>query len=481
MNFNQMMDWILGRSIPEPAAESTKQQPQKAAERRISHRLSCSDVMVQITGAGEFPLVDLAQGGLSISVKDNQLPEKPEVGTLLPARLRLGSVFFDIDLKVCSIRIGEIGCAFSDMPAGHSRALHDFLKPRKLGLSLREIKSTEANLRWFQGEEETQIHYWSNPDGGFDKADFYFMDYLIAFDGKTNSLRTGFVQTPFLGGGSHGIPGQGAIVFHATPSYRALRLAHIIFEQGTLPEDIYLNLAGIMYREEKCTFSKVAIGESDRNITFEYSDDSGPVILRVASLCSTAISAVLPDSPNKRKIPYGTLLNGVLNLPKQKIPAVFKVVFQHDFIVGGGLKIQQTSDNESMSSFLAPRLLGKSLEMAEPPAEMPPFAPRGARPHLYTGIHNTHILSLITHPEHLIYGRMVFGDRVIVWDKNLLTAYAYPQGLVFPSDWNIVISPRDKVPHDDPVLIATMKEILHSSCVSDEIMKAWQAILPKVN
>jgi hypothetical protein len=350
-----------------------------------------------------------------------------------------------------------------------------------LGLSLREIRPTEANLRWFQGEEETQIHYWSRPEGGFDKADFYFMDYLIAFDGKNNTLRTGFVQTPFLGSGSHGIPGQGAVVFHATPSYRALRLGHIIFEHASLPEEIYLDLAGIMYREEKCTFSKVVLGESDRNVTFEFSDESGPAVLQVASLCSTAISAILPDSPKKRKISKGTMLSGFLNLSQQKIPAVFKVVFQHDFIIGGGLRLQQASDAESMASFLAPRLLGKSLEIAEPPAEMPLFASRDARASLYTGIHNTHLLSLITYPDRLIFGRMVFGDRVLLWDKNHLCAYKFPHGLVFPSDWNIVMNPREQIPHDDHVLINTAKEILQNSCVSAEVLKAWMAVLKGSN
>jgi len=469
-----MMNWILGR--PSPAAP-TETAPKKA-EHRISPRLSYSDGVVQIMGVGEFPLVDLAQGGLSLKTRDHPILANPQPGMLLPSKVRLGSVFFETDLRVCSFRADEIGCAFGTMPAGHSRILNDFLKPRMLGTSLREIRATEDNLRWFQGDEEAQILFWSKPGGGFDKADFYFMDYVISFDGNDSSLRTGFVRTPFLGGGSHGVPGQGTIVYNETPSYRALRLGHIIFEHGSLPEDIYLQLGSIMYREEKCTFSRVILGENDRNITFEFSDESGPVVLRVASLCSTAISALLPDAAVKRKIPQGTLLNGMLHLPDRVLPATFKVVFQHDFLLGGGLKLQQASDAECFASFLTPRLLGKSLELVAPPAEVKPFAPNESRTSLHVGIHNTHLLSLIIHPDRLLYGRLVFSDRIILWDKNTLSAFSCPQGLIFPSDWDIITNSREKIPHDDPVLLTTVREILQSARISQEVLKAWEAILP---
>jgi len=69
MNFNQMMNWILGRSQPAnlaPVPEKTVAQ----AERRISHRLSNSEGIVQIAGVGEFPVKDLSQGGLSMDTHD---------------------------------------------------------------------------------------------------------------------------------------------------------------------------------------------------------------------------------------------------------------------------------------------------------------------------------------------------------------------------------------------------------------------------
>jgi hypothetical protein len=202
MNFNQMMNWILGRSMPAQSEDDVQnfKRPAAKSERRISHRLSNSSGIVQIGGIGEFPLKDLSQGGLSLNISDFQgLPASIFIkDKVLSARLLLGSVFFEIELRVCSVRNDEIGCSFSSMPFGHSRVLHDFIKPVLLGRSIREIKATEANLRWFQGDDETQILYWTRPEGGLEKAEFYFLDYLISFDGKDNSLKQASFRRLFL-------------------------------------------------------------------------------------------------------------------------------------------------------------------------------------------------------------------------------------------------------------------------------------------
>lgn len=468
-----MMNWVLGReTIPVPV----EKVPQ--SERRVSPRLNYSDGVVEIIGAGEFPLIDLAQGGLAICTKEHPGLADLKPGMLLPAKILLGSVFLETDLKICSANDHKIGCAFGNMPAGHYRVMNDFLKPRMLGASLREIRSRETGLRSFQGDDETQILFWARPEGGFDKAEFYFLDYIICFDGKTNSLRTGFTPNQFQGGRNHGIALPGTHSFHETPSYRALKFGHRIFESASLPEDIYLTLAGIMYREEKCSFSRVLLGEKDRNITFEFTNASQTLSLRVISLCSTAISVVLPDDSTHEKIPQGTILNGILRLPDQAMPAVFKVVYQHDFLIGGGLKLQQEKDRDIFSSFLLPRLLGKSLELIDSPAETMPFAPRGSRVSLSVGIHNTHLLSLLMPPDKLLYGRLVFSDRIIIWDKESLAAFECPLGFVFPSDWDTALNNRDRLPHDDPVLIYTVKEILQSARLPEDVLKAWENVLP---
>ncbi len=473
MDFSRMMDWILGRAQTREPVEKVTQ-----SERRVSPRLNYSEGVVEIIGAGEFPLIDLAQGGLALCTKEHPNLADLKPGMLLSARIVLGSIFLETELKVCSAHDIKIGCAFGNMPAGHYRVLNDFLKPRMLGASLLEIRSRETSLRCFQGDDETQILFWTETDGGFDKAEFYFLDYVICFDGKTKSLRTGFTQNQFQGGKNHGISGKGTHLYHETPSYRALKFGHGIFESASLPEDVYLTLASIMYREEKCTFNRVLLGDNDRNITFEFAYAAKTSSVRVVSLCSTSISVLLPDDSRHEKIPQGTIFTGVLRLPDYAFPAVFKVVYQQGFLIGGGLKLQQESDKDGFASFLVPRLLGKSLELIDPPAETKPFAPRGSRVSLSVGIHNTHLLSLLMPPDKLLYGRLVFSDRIIIWDKDSLSAFECPLGFIFPSDWDIALNKSDQFPHDDPDLLKTVKEILQNTRLPEDVLNAWKKALP---
>ncbi len=51
------------------------------------------------------------------------------------------------------------------------------------------------------------------------------------------------------------------------------------------------------------------------------------------------------------------------------------------------------------------------------------------------------------------------------------------QGLIFPSDWEIVTNTREQISHEDPALLNIAREILQSSKVAHEIVKAWEAVL----
>ncbi len=474
MNFNQTMNWILGRNV-EPIA---KKPVVEKKERRVSLRLDFSEGVVQIADIGDFQIIDLSQGGFSF-VASGSAADDFKVGDSFQARIRLASVFFENEPQVCSIRNEEIGCSFKTLPLGHARILNEFLKPRRLGSSIREIKATEKNLRYFQGDEETQIMYWTDSEGNFENADFYFMNYLVSVNGKENSVKTAFVQTPFLGGNRYGVQGQGTLIHHESPSYRCLKLGHLILDHASLPEDIYLDLGSIMFREEKCTFSRVILGKQEKNIDFVFTDEHGDARLKLISLCATAFSALLPDMPPKRTLPPGTVLEGRLKLPDREVRATLKVVFQQDFVIGGSLKTTEESEKEMLASFLVPRLLGKSLEASKPPAEAKPFAPDGGHTTLYVGIHNTHLLSLLV-DERLFYGRLVFGNSIILWEKNKLSAFSCDQGIVCPSDWEIVANPRERIVQDSPELINAVREILTHSEVKTEVKKAWETVLPRL-
>lgn len=64
MDFRRLMNWILGKKDPEESVASARQ-----SERRVSPRLNYSDGVVHIIDVGEFPLIDLAQGGLALDIK----------------------------------------------------------------------------------------------------------------------------------------------------------------------------------------------------------------------------------------------------------------------------------------------------------------------------------------------------------------------------------------------------------------------------
>lgn len=473
MNFSDLMSWIIGREDAKTETEVSK----PIANRRVAARLNFPNGVVQIQGVGDFPLIDLAQRGLSLNPLDQSILANPQPGMILPSKIRLGTIFLETDLKVCYLESGKIGCSFGQLSFGHSRILNDFLKPCILGASLREIRSREENQTRFEGDDSCQLFYWKDSNGVFEQAELYFMDYAIIFDGKSNSLRTGFFRLPFGSSGGRVFPEKSTIVFNATPSYRVLKMAHLFFNHAALPEDIYLNLASIAFREEKCSFSKVLFGEKDKGITFNYFDEFGEVKLKVASLCSTAISALLPDPPPKRTLKPGTVLSGILNLPEHSLTASFKVVFQQDFMVGGGLRLQNSDDSEFLSAFLAPRLLGRSLEALPPPTEKKPFSPGDAQSFMYVGIHNTHLLSLVVYPKKLLYGRLAFNDRIVIWDKNSLAMYSFPQGLVFPYEWDILTFNHEEIGNDDPTLLGTVREILNSSNISSELKEAWEDAL----
>ncbi|NLI79905.1 MAG: hypothetical protein GX442_26100 [Candidatus Riflebacteria bacterium] len=480
MSFTDLLRWILGREQePEtPAAASPK-------EHRASPRLNFSQGVVQVQGVGDFPLVNLSQGGLALHTRDHPILARAPAGMVLPAKIRLGSVFFETDLKVVALEGGDVGCAFGTLPPAHSRALADFLKPRILGRSLREIDATALKatdpalrLRWFQGDEGTQLFCWTDGDEGPERMEFYFLDSLVSCEKRGRNLQTAYVRTQALG--PVGPADRAAIAYHPAPSYRVLRLGRTIVEHSPLPAPIKNLLEDLLFREEKCSFSRVVMADRDRNVVFEMEARSGSLALPVVSLSSNSMTLLPPESLPLKDIAEGDVYQGMLRLPDRKLALTFKVLFRQDYLLGGGLKLIRPCDVEALSAFLAPRLLGKSLETLPPPAETRPFAPQGSRASLFVGIHNTHLLSLVVPPDRLVYGRLVLGDRAIVFDRNALTAYACPRGFIFPTEWDIATGSLERIPHDDPALLAAIHEVLQSARLPEEVRLSWTTALPTV-
>lgn len=478
--FTDLLRWIFDREQESDAPAATAPK-----EHRASPRLSFDQGVVQVLGVGDFPLVNVSQGGLALHTRDHPILARAPAGMVLPAKIRLGSVFFETDLKVVALEGGDVGCAFGTLPPAHSRALADFLKPRILGRSLREIDATALKatgpalrLRWFQGDEGTQLFFWTDGDEGPERLEFYFLDSLVSCEKRGMNLRTAYVRTQALG--PVGPADRAAIAYHPSPSYRVVRLGRTIVEHSSLPAPIKSLLEDILFREEKCSFSRVVMADRDRNVAFEMETRTGSLALPVVSLSSTSMTLLPPEALPLKDIIEGDVYQGMLRLPDRMLALTFKVLFRQDYLLGGSLKLIRPCDVEALSAFLAPRLLGKSLEPLPAPAESKPFAPQGSRASLFVGIHNTHLLSLVVPPDRLAYGRLVFCDRAVVYDRHSLTAFACPQGFIFPTEWDVPQGSLERIPSDDPALLAIIHEILQSARLPEEVRSSWATALPAV-
>jgi hypothetical protein len=160
------------------------------------------------------------------------------------------------------------------------------------------------------------------------------------------------------------------------------------------------------------------------------------------------------------------------------IPVIFYPAYQHAQILGGRLKTQDVAGQSQLEEFLAPRLLAQYLEEVPAPPERPPYAPATARCYLYTGLHNTHLLSLITCGKELYSGRIAFMDRALKFHNNSLTELRCPEGLIFPGDWELepaIVQPQAKV---DTMTMQICREMIENADqIEQEVKQAWIAVL----
>ncbi|NLI76521.1 MAG: hypothetical protein GX442_08770 [Candidatus Riflebacteria bacterium] len=479
--FSELIRWMTGKA----AVAETPAGPPPANRRRFP-RLGCPEGSVQVEGTGKtFRLVDLGSGGVRLRADDGADGDVPASDRPFRARLLLGAIHLEAGLRVSHRAAGDVGCAFADLQPGCARILGDFLKPRLLGRSLQEIDASllknpdpAMRMRWFQGDEETQLFLWQEPTGAPRKEEFAFLGYTILLDLVKGVLQTGAQRDTSPGKAGFGRSDQSAVAFFATPSYRALRLGGSILESSTLPPEAGDPLGDAISREMHCLFRRVVLGGKDSPVTFVWEGEPGTPALPVVTLCVLGISLLRTGLPAATAFPEGRLLSGRLVWAGGGIPAACKVVHADDQVVGGGLQLGSPQDRETLAAFLAPRILGRSLDEVPPPTEIRPFSPPGSRAWLFVGVHNTHLLALVAPGQRLVYGRLCFMDRVLVYDRNTLTGYACPRGIVFPSDWELPLGILDAVPPADDPAIGICHQILEQARLPEEVRSAWTAVLP---
>jgi len=197
------------------------------------------------------------------------------------------------------------------------------------------------------------------------------------------------------------------------------------------------------------------------------------------TVLNVSINGIALYNPQKAALDSEKKLNGNLKIGERSIAAIFQPTYSHASIIGGQLLLSNSEAIRQFEEFLAPRLLAQYLEEVPAPPELPAFAPANARCYLYTGLHNTHLLSLIEADNKLYNGRIAFMDRVLSFRSKKLSEYRCPEGLIFPGDWELeasIVRPLESV---ETLTLQICREMIdNAEQITPEVKQAWLNSLP---
>lgn len=463
LNFKKLVAWLSG------TGEEKNQAQTGGEERRRFQRLHLENCRYFIDTAGPFAVSNLSYGGFRVDLSD-----WPEIGTLQRGQVIAGALHLQQIQLECRIEIKNIfgnlaGCAFVELTPAQSKVISEFLKPRILGLSLREIDSTrlknddpELKMRWFQGEDGVQVFLWQTLEGDTVRQEFYFLDYFMAWHSNADGLQTGKVKAESRSG--FGRISPDSVVFFRVPPYRALKMGRTILECSKLPEAARDKILNEISGEEKRLFHRFIV--KNEQVFFTHTE-SGTRF----SLLNISLNGIALLKPAETDISVSDCWQGTLTTEHQNINVLFLPAYEHGNILGGKIKPLSDDDLHRLEQFLAPRLLAQYLEEIPMPLEMPALAPAGARAYLYTGLHNTHILSLITPECQLNNGRIAFMDRALICRRGKMHEVRCPDGLIFPAEWEPETTRATVDP--DPDTMAICREMIINAEVAPEVRSAW--------
>ena len=480
MNFNDLLDWISGRTkAEEPSIPHTR-------ERRRFQRIDLGAGEVLIGRQGPFPVGNLSYGGLRIDLADPDDGVFIAVGEEYEAEIHFQEVRFTTKLLICS-RLGNcIGCSFTRLSSAHARIVSDYLKPRIIGASLQEISGAKlqcdepnVRMRWFQGEDGAQIFLWQALDGELIKEEYYFMNYVITWDDKQQFLQTGKIIDSSSKVG-YGRIDPNTVAFFQVPSHRALKMGKVILEFSDLPVEAKDHLLASIAREERRLYNRYVLSRNDIRILFHPTLEPGTE-LEVANLSLTGIALLVPEGRTTERIRLEELISGTLHLAAGNVPIQIQIIYQSSQVVGGAMVISEESA-EKLARFLGPRIMGQSLEELPAPLDELPLAPSNSRATLFIGIHNTHVLSLICSSGKLVAGRIVFMDQMLMFSRKGLQACACQRGIIFPRDWDVAPELIDVLPEVGADLLATCAEMIAVAPIPEEVKRAWnEHLVPAPN
>ncbi|MBP7633972.1 hypothetical protein KBA41_07355 [Candidatus Ozemobacteraceae bacterium] len=479
MVFKNLLNWITGRASEEAAPEPV--QPQ--SERRRFQRIGLEDGLVWLGEQGPFPVLNLSYGGIKFEVPAGTSGDGGITpGQALEANIQLGNVRFATGLKICNRFDTVFGCSFVGLKPAASRLISDFLKPRIIGASLTEIDGSRLQhldpglrMRWFQGEEGTQIFLWQTLDGEIVREEYYFLEYIITWNQETQVFQTGKLH-PDKGKSGFGRVDPSTVVFFKVPSHRAIRMGRKILECAALPLEARDQMLANLIREEKRLYQRYIIRAGDQAPRFTPDGHPGSHLV-VANLSVGGIGFLTPEEELGTVGKRGELLTGRLELDGNVIPIHVRIVYHTAQMIGGTLEAAGTAGSDEIARFLAPRLLGQSLEEIPSPLEELPQSFRSSRVYLHVGLHNTHVISAVNPDGSLMAGRIAFMDHILVWERGSLTSWKCPGGIVFPRDWELPLDILERETAIPEHLRGICAEMIESAELPTEVGTAWNNVL----
>lgn len=471
LDFSKLIRWLSRTEKPATDTEIA------AKERRQFQRIDLGDCHAFINEEGPFSIENLSFSGLRLNLKNWSGIDSLQKSDLLSCRLQLSEVQIIIELQTKNIFLPFVGFSFHQTNTAEAAIISDFLKPRIIGFSMREIDGAklrsehpDLKMRWFQGDDGTQIFLWQTKDGENKIQEFYFLDYVVSWNINETGIKTGAIKKEKRGG--YGRISHDSVVFFKVPSYRALKLGRVILESANLPAETVDNLVKEILEEEKRLYHRYII--KDGNIVFSL-HDKPEMKISVVNLSTTGMALLADEHFNPSP---GTEINGTLQLMSERVNLNIKIIYQRNNIIGAAIDDTSSNTTRNLEKFLVPRLLAQYLENVPPPAEKPAYAPASARSYLFTGLHNTHILALIDSANgELICGRIAFMDRAISARRSKVSELHCPEGLIFPGDWDTDTNAIKAAENVSPEVIRLCLEILAAASIPDELLKAWQQVL----
>jgi len=268
------------------------------------------------------------------------------------------------------------------------------------------------------------------------------------------------------------------VIYFNIPSHRALGIGKTILQNTTLPPETRERLVTAILSEERRLYSRYVLKGTEHRLRF-FIDRSRTRSLDVANLSYRGIALVLNESEDCNGLVKGATLTGELAIGEEFVPSIVKIGFRRDQVIGGSLDISGDENLIIFGKFLAPRILGQSLEETPAPLDELPFAPKGARCYLHLGVHNTHVLTVLRTDGVLAMGRIVFMDQVLVYERSTLNAWRLSSGIIFPRDWELPSENLEKEARASSFARIIAAEMVNAGTLAPEVQKAWAEVLKK--